>query len=163
MGFRIGQGWDRHPLAARRPCVLGGVLFPECPVGPVGHSDGDALVHALVDALLGAADLGDIGSHFPDTDSRWKGVDSLVFLREAGNLLREKGYQLGNADCTVITEQPRINSRRQEMAHAMAAALQVSADRISVKATRGEGLGPEGRGECVTALAVALILKEERK
>ena len=163
MKFRIGQGWDRHPLATGRPCVLGGVLFPESPVGPVGHSDGDALVHALVDALLGAANLGDIGSHFPDTDPRWRGAESLVFLREAGNLFRQKGYQLGNADCTVITEQPRLNPRRQEMAHAMAAALQVSADRISVKATRGEGLGPEGRGECVTALAVALIFKEERE
>jgi len=163
MDFRIGQGWDRHPLAAGRPCVLGGVSFPDCPVGPVGHSDGDALVHALVDALLGAGGMGDIGSHFPDTDPRWAGADSLDFLRAAGNLLRGKGYKLGNADCTLITEQPRIQPRRHEMVHALAAALQVPADHISVKATRGEGLGPEGRGECVTALAVALILKEEKE
>ncbi len=162
MKFRIGQGWDRHPLAEGRPCVLGGVLFADCPLGPVGHSDGDALVHALVDALLGAANMGDIGAHFPDTDPRWRGAESLVFLRAAGNLLREKGYQLGNADCTVITERPRINPRRAEMARALAEALEVPAERISVKATRGEGLGPEGRGECVTALAVALVFKEEK-
>lgn len=160
MSMRIGQGWDRHALVAGRPCRLGGVLFADCPVGPLGHSDGDAAVHALVDALLGAAGLGDIGRHFPDTDPRWKDAPSLGFLTEAGNLIAARGYVLANADLTLITEQPRIGPRSAEMAAAMAGALSVAPDILSVKATRGEGMGPEGRGECVTAMAVVLLQKK---
>jgi 2-C-methyl-D-erythritol 2,4-cyclodiphosphate synthase len=158
---RIGQGWDRHPLAEGRPCVLGGVLFAECPVGPVGHSDGDALCHAVTDAVLGAAGLGDIGKLFPDTDAAWAGADSLDLLKQAWRRVRAAGWRLGNLDCTVITEQPRLAPRTADMRAALAGALGASADRVSVKGTRGEGLGPEGRGECVTAMAVVLLEQED--
>lgn len=157
---RIGQGWDRHRLQEGRPCVLGGVVFPDCPVGPLGHSDGDAVCHAVTDAVLGAAGLGDIGRHFPDTDPAWKGADSLVLLARAWSLVREAGYTLGNVDLTVITEQPKIAPAADRMREAMAGAMGVETGRISVKATRGEGVGPEGRGECVTVQAVALLVPE---
>ena len=158
--YRIGQGWDRHPLEAGRRCILGGVEFLDSPVGPVGHSDGDAVCHAITDAILGAASLGDIGSHFPDTDSRWAGANSLELLREAVRLVQGKGFRVANVDCTVITEQPVIAPHSAAMQDALAGALQISVDRVSVKATRGEGLGPEGRGECVTVQAVALLMGE---
>jgi 2-C-methyl-D-erythritol 2,4-cyclodiphosphate synthase len=156
--FRMGQGWDRHPLAAGRRCILGGVVFPDSPVGPVGHSDGDAVCHAITDAVLGAAGLGDIGCHFPDTDSRWKDADSLELLRTAVGMVADAGLRVGNVDCTVITEKPAIAPRAAAMREALAGALQVAPEQVSVKATRGEGLGPEGRGECVTVQAVALLL-----
>jgi len=157
--YRIGQGWDRHPLAAGRKCILGGVEFQDCPVGPVGHSDGDAVCHAVTDALLGAASLGDIGRHFPDTDPRWAGANSLELLREAVRLVRGAGFRVANVDCTVITEQPAIAPQAAAMQDSLAGAVQIAPDRISVKATRGEGLGPEGRGECVTVQAVVLLLE----
>jgi len=157
--YRIGQGWDRHPLAAGRKCILGGVEFQDCPVGPVGHSDGDAVCHAVTDALLGAANLGDIGRHFPDTDPRWAGANSLELLREAVRLVRGAGFRVANVDCTVITEQPVIAPQAAAMQDSLAGAVQIAPDRISVKATRGEGLGPEGRGECVTVQAVVLLLE----
>ena len=156
--FRIGQGWDRHPLAAGRQCILGGVAFPDSPVGPVGHSDGDAVCHAVSDALLGAATLGDIGRHFPDTEPRWAGANSLELLREVAGLVEKAGFRVSNIDCTVITEQPAISPRAAAMQEALAGALQIASDRVSVKATRGEGLGPEGRGECLTVQAVALLI-----
>jgi len=155
--FRIGQGWDRHRLEAGRRCVLGGVEFPDSPVGPVGHSDGDAVCHAVTDAVLGAAGLGDIGLHFPDTDPRWKGADSLDLLARAWALVAAEGYRLGNLDLTVITEEPKIAPAADAMRAALAGALGAEPDRISVKATRGEGMGPEGRGECLTVQAVALL------
>lgn len=157
--FRIGQGWDRHPLQAGRRCVLGGVHFAGCPVGPLGHSDGDAVCHALTDAVLGAAGLGDIGRHFPDTDSRWAGADSVQLLRRAWNLVGAAGFKLGNADLVIITETPHIAPRAEEMRATLAAALDADIGQVSVKATRGEGLGPEGRGECVTVQAVVLLEK----
>lgn len=157
MSFRVGQGWDRHALVQGRPCILGGVLFEECPVGPLGHSDGDALVHALIDAILGAAAAGDIGCHFPDTDPAHASADSLDLLAQAWNLVQSKGFDMGNADCTVITERPKIAPQAKIMAEKMAFVLGVPADRISVKATRGEGMGPEGRGECVTAMVTVLL------
>ncbi|MCK9996247.1 MAG: 2-C-methyl-D-erythritol 2,4-cyclodiphosphate synthase [Candidatus Krumholzibacteria bacterium] len=159
--YRIGQGWDRHPLEAGRRCVLGGVEFQDSPVGPVGHSDGDAVCHSITDAILGAAGLGDIGRHFPDTDSRWAGANSLELLREAVRLVRGRGFRVANVDCTVITEQPVIAPRSAAMQDALAGALQTAPDRVSVKATRGEGLGPEGRGECVTVQAVALLMADQ--
>ena len=159
--YRIGQGWDRHPLAADRQCILGGIEFQGCPVGPVGHSDGDAVCHAVTDALLGAANLGDIGRHFPDTDSRWAGANSLELLREAVRLVQAAGFRVVNVDCTVITEQPVIAPQSAAMQDALAGALQIAPDRVSVKATRGEGLGPEGRGECVTVQAVALLMASQ--
>ncbi|HPF70037.1 MAG TPA: 2-C-methyl-D-erythritol 2,4-cyclodiphosphate synthase [Candidatus Krumholzibacteria bacterium] len=158
---RIGQGWDRHPLAAGRPCVLGGVHFPECPVGPVGHSDGDALCHALTDAVLGAAGLGDIGKMFPDTDPAYAGADSLDLLRRAWRRVAQAGWRLGNADCIVITEQPRLAPRTAQMQANLAQAMGARADQVSVKGTRGEGLGPEGRGECVTAMAAVVLERKD--
>jgi len=157
MKIRIGQGWDRHVLVEGRPCVLGGVLFEECSVGPLGHSDGDALTHALIDALLGAAGLGDIGGLFPDTDPRWAGADSLDLLTRVWGLVQKKSYRIENVDCTIITELPKISPRAEAMREKLAAVLEVPSDQISIKATRGEGVGPEGRGECVTALVVVLL------
>jgi len=155
--FRIGQGWDRHRLVEGRRCVLGGVAFPDCPVGPLGHSDGDAVCHALADALLGAAGLGDIGRHFPDTDPVWAGADSLDLLARVRGLVEAAGWRVGNADATVITERPLLAAAVPEMQRKLAGALGVEPDQVSVKGTRGEGLGPEGRGECVTVQAVALL------
>ncbi len=157
MTLRIGQGWDRHPLVEGRPCILGGILFKESPVGPLGHSDGDALTHALIDALLGAAGLGDIGHLFPDTDSQYAGADSVKLLAESWNLVQKKGFTLLNADCTIITEKPQIAPVAQEIKSVLGRVLGVEAERISLKATRGEGLGPEGRGECITAMATVLL------
>ncbi len=158
--FRIGSGWDRHRFAPGRKFVLGGVEFSEAEQGLLGHSDADALSHAICDAILGAAALGDIGQHFPDTDPRWKGADSLLFLREARRLVADQGYLVANVDATVICEQPRIGPRSLEMRAALAGALEISVDQVSVKATRGEGAGPEGRGECLTVQAVALLEKK---
>ncbi len=159
--MRIGIGWDRHRLVAGRPCVLGGVLFSDCPVGPLGHSDGDAVIHAVVDALLGAAALGDIGSHFPDTDPAFAGADSRDLLARAAAAVTAAGWRVGNIDVTVVTERPRLAPRIEEMRRAMAAVLDIDPGTVSVKGTRGEGLGPEGRGECVTAQAAALLLPIE--
>lgn len=156
-GFRIGQGWDRHRLVEGRRCVLGGVEFPACPVGPLGHSDGDALCHALADALLGAAGLGDIGRHFPDTDPAWAGADSLDLLRRVREICEAAGWRVGNVDATVITERPMLAPAVPDMQRKLAGALGVEPGCVSVKGTRGEGMGPEGRGECVTVQAVALL------
>lgn len=155
--MRIGHGWDRHALAAGRPCVLGGVLFEGCPVGPVGHSDGDAVCHAVTDAVLGAAGLGDIGAHFPDTDPEWAGADSVDLLGRAWALVTRGGWRLGNLDVTVVTEMPKLAPRRGDLVACLARTLDADPDRVSVKGTRGEGMGPEGRGECVTAMAVVLL------
>jgi 2-C-methyl-D-erythritol 2,4-cyclodiphosphate synthase len=157
--FRVGIGWDRHRLAPGRPCKLGGVQFTECPLGLVGHSDGDAVCHALIDAMLGAAALGDIGRHFPDTEPRWEGAEGLDLLARAVALLRNAGFRVVNADCTVIAELPVIAPRAAAMSEALSAPLNLAPAEVSVKATRGEGLGPEGRAECVTVLAVALVEK----
>lgn len=155
--MRIGFGIDRHRFVEGRPCVLGGVLFGDCPVGPLGHSDGDAVCHAAADAILGAAALGDIGRHFSDTDPRYEGADSLDLLERAAGLVREAGYAVVNIDLTVMTEFPRIAPQAGAMAANLARALGVEPGDVSIKATRGEGLGPEGRGEAVTAHAVALL------
>jgi 2-C-methyl-D-erythritol 2,4-cyclodiphosphate synthase len=158
--YRIGQGWDRHRLEPGRRCVLGGVEFPDCPVGPLGHSDGDALCHALADALLGAAGLGDLGRHFPDTDPRWRGADSLDLLARVRALVNGAGLVVENVDATVITERPLIAPAAAAMQAKLSGALGVAPGAVSVKGTRGEGLGPEGRGECVTVQAVALLRRE---
>lgn len=155
--MRIGFGIDRHRLVEGRPCVLGGVRFDDCPVGPLGHSDGDAVCHAAADAILGAAALGDIGRHFPDTDPRFEGADSLVLLEQSAGLVRAAGYALVNIDLTVMTELPRIAPQAGAMAANLARALAVAPQQVSIKATRGEGLGPEGRKEAVTVHAVAMI------
>jgi 2-C-methyl-D-erythritol 2,4-cyclodiphosphate synthase len=156
--MRIGFGLDRHRLVPGQRCVLGGVDFPECPVGPHGHSDGDAVCHAVADAILGAAGLGDIGTHFPDTDPRFAGADSMDLLRQTCAKVHAAGWQVGNVDLTVMTERPHLAETKPAMAANLAGVLAVSADAVSVKATRGEGLGPEGRGESLTVYAVALLL-----
>jgi 2-C-methyl-D-erythritol 2,4-cyclodiphosphate synthase len=153
---RVGLGVDAHALAEGVPLVLGGVRFDH-PRGLVGHSDGDVIAHALVDALLGAVNLGDIGTLFPSDDPRLEGIDSLAMLAEAYSRVRAEGYELVNAACVLIGEEPRISGRRQEMAAALAGALGVDADRISVTATTTDRLGFTGRGEGLAAEAVALL------
>jgi 2-C-methyl-D-erythritol 2,4-cyclodiphosphate synthase len=155
--MRIGTGWDRHKLVAGRKCILGGIHFSESDVGPLGHSDGDVVIHAVIDALLGAAAAGDIGTLFPDTDPQWEGVDSRELLTIALKKIADRGFSPANVDLTVIAELPRIQPRAAEMVAVLAEALGLNTDHVSIKATRGEGLGPEGRGECVTVNAVALL------
>ena len=155
--IRIGQGWDRHRLVEGRKCILGGVEFPDSPLGLLGHSDGDALCHALCDALLGAAALGDIGVHFPDRDPRWEGADSLDLLARVVEIITTAGWRIINVDSTVIAEQPRIAPRSAQMRQILAGVLGIRPEAVSVKGTRGEGLGPEGRSECITAVAIALL------
>ena len=157
--FRIGNGWDRHRFEADRKFILGGVHFPESKQGLAGHSDADALCHAITDALLGAAALGDIGQHFPDTDPKYKGANSIKLLQQAWNLVAAQGFTLANVDATVICEHPRIAPRVNEIRQSLDEALGLAIDQVSVKATRGEGVGPEGRGECLTAQAVVLLEK----
>lgn len=154
--FRVGTGFDVHRLVAGRPLVLCGVKFDH-PRGLLGHSDADAPAHALADALLGAAALGDIGRHFPDTDPRWKGTDSMALLARVAAMLREEGWAVGNADVTVIAEEPKIGPRAAEMRERLAAALGVDAGAVSVKAKTMEKLGPVGAGEAIAAQAVASI------
>jgi 2-C-methyl-D-erythritol 2,4-cyclodiphosphate synthase len=154
--LRVGIGVDAHALAEGTPLVLGGVTFPGEP-GLVGHSDGDVLSHALVDALLGAAGLGDIGELFPSGDSRWEGASSLDLLRHAAGVVREAGFEVVNADCVLVGERPRIAPRRDEMRAALAGALAVDPALVTVRATTTDGLGFTGRGEGLAAHAVALL------
>jgi 2-C-methyl-D-erythritol 2,4-cyclodiphosphate synthase len=154
--MRIGEGWDIHPLAEGRPLVLGGVAIAHSH-GLAGHSDADALCHAITDALLGAAALGDIGTHFPDSDARYRGADSLALLARAAGLVREKGYAIENVDSTVIAEQPKLAPHIAAMRERLAQALAVDAGRINVKAKTGEKMGPVGEGRAIEARAVCLL------
>ena len=154
--FRIGLGVDAHAFGDGVPLVLGGVRLDH-PRGLVGHSDGDVVAHALTDALLGAAGLGDIGGLFPSEDERFRGADSLVLLSKAYASVRAAGYALVNADCVVIGEAPRVAPHRNEMRDRLARALEVTADRVNVRATTTDGLGFTGRGEGLAAHAVALV------
>ena len=158
MSIRIGQGIDRHRLVAGRRLVLGGVEIPH-DRGLDGHSDADALVHAICDALLGAAALGDIGQHFADTDPAHADRDSMQFLAHVVQLLSEKHLRPGNVDATVMAEAPKLAPHIRAMRTRLAEALGLPLDRVSVKATRGEGMGPEGRGEAITAHAVVLVVE----
>jgi 2-C-methyl-D-erythritol 2,4-cyclodiphosphate synthase len=153
---RVGIGYDVHRLVAGRRLVLGGVRF-DSEVGLDGHSDADVALHALCDALLGAAALGDIGQHFPPRDERWRGADSLDLLRRVVELIAERGYRPGNVDLTIVAERPRIGPRVPEMRARIAEALGVGVDAVSVKATTNEHLGFVGRGEGIAALAAAII------
>lgn len=157
--MRIGHGFDVHRLVEDRDLILGGVKIPY-EKGLLGHSDADVLVHALMDALLGAAALGDIGKHFPDTDPDYAGADSLMLLRRVTLLLREKGYELENADMTLICQKPKLASHIEEMRRNIAEAASVSLDAISVKATTTEKLGFTGRGEGIAAEAVCIVDKK---
>ena len=156
--FRIGHGYDVHQLVAGRELWLGGVTIPHT-VGALGHSDADVLLHALCDALLGAVALGDIGHHFPDTDMRWKGADSKVLLTEVVRLLKEKGWAVGNVDCTLVLEAPKIKAHIPSMRAAIAPLLGVDVDAVSIKATTNETMGFVGRAEGICAHAVALVHK----
>lgn len=157
--MRIGHGYDVHKLVEGRKLILGGVDIPY-EKGLLGHSDADVLVHALMDALLGAAALGDIGKLFPDNDDRFLGADSLKLLTEVCRVLDEKGYRLGNADCTVIAQRPKLAPHIMKMRENIASAMNVDVDLISVKATTEEKLGFTGEGLGIAAHAVALIEKK---
>ena len=154
--LRVGLGVDAHALEEGVPLVLGGVAIDH-PRGLAGHSDGDVIAHALTDALLGAAGLGDIGSLFPSEDERWRDADSLVLLRDAYLQVREAGFELVNADCVLIGQEPRIALHREEMRRRLAAALGVAAELVNVRATTTDRLGFTGRGEGLAAEAVALL------
>lgn len=155
--MRIGSGYDVHRLAEGRKLIIGGVEIP-CERGLFGHSDADVLCHAITDALFGAAALGDIGQHFPDTDPRYEGADSLRLLSECAGLLREKGYRIGNIDSTLICQAPKLAAYIPAMRENIAAALGIPLSEVSVKATTEERLGFTGRGEGISAQAVALLL-----
>jgi 2-C-methyl-D-erythritol 2,4-cyclodiphosphate synthase len=159
--IRTGIGNDLHRLIPGRKLILGGVRIPFAK-GPAGHSDGDALAHAICDALLGAAALGDIGRHFPDTSPKWRGVSSLLFLRRVRKLLEDAGYAIVNVDATVVLERPRLSPHIPRLQRKLAQALGLSEGQVSVKAKTGEGVGALGRGEAVRADAVAVISRESR-
>ena len=154
--MRVGLGYDSHRLASGRRLILGGVEIP-FELGLDGHSDSDVLAHALIDALLGAAGLGDIGHHFPDTDERWRDADSIALLEQVVAMLRDRGLRVVNVDCTVIMEAPRLAPHRDAIRVRLAAALGVAEQEVNVKASTGEGMGFVGRGEGAAALAIAAI------
>ncbi len=156
MDFRIGEGWDVHALVPGRRLVIGGVEIPHG-MGLLGHSDADVLLHAITDALLGAAALGDIGSHFPDTDARFRGADSVVLLAEAARRVRGKGYAIGNIDSTVVAQAPRLAAHIPAMRERIAGALGLQVDQVNVKAKTAERLGPVGQGLAMEARAVVLL------
>ena len=154
--MRIGQGYDVHRLVEGRRLIIGGVDIPY-EKGLLGHSDADVLLHAVMDALLGAAALGDIGQHFPDSDERYKGISSIALLKEVGKILQENGYMIENIDSTVIAQRPKLLPYRPQMAENIAAALGIEKEQVSVKATTEEGLGFTGTGEGISAQAIALL------
>jgi 2-C-methyl-D-erythritol 2,4-cyclodiphosphate synthase len=154
--YRTGIGWDVHRIEAGRPLILGGVTIP-CDFGLAGHSDADVLVHAITDAILGAAALGDIGMHFPDTDPKWKGAGSLLFLKHAQSLARAMGYEVVNVDSTVILERPKLKDYRMPMRESLAAAMNLDAGCVSVKFKTAEKVGPVGEGRSAEAQAVVTL------
>jgi 2-C-methyl-D-erythritol 2,4-cyclodiphosphate synthase len=158
MQFRIGEGWDIHALVEGRTLMLGGVHIPHSK-GLLGHSDADALLHAITDALLGAAAMGDIGTLFPDTDSQFKGADSAVLLAEAARQVRDRGYEIGNVDCTVIAQAPKLAPFKPAMRARIADILGISVDQVNVKAKTAEKMGPVGDGLAMEARAVVLLFK----
>lgn len=155
-GLRIGEGWDTHALVAGRPLILGGVTIPY-PLGLAGHSDADALAHAVTDALFGAAALGDIGRHFPDTDAAHAGADSMQLLFEAASRVRAAGYEIGNIDATVVAQAPKLAPFIEAMRTRLAGALGVERGQVNVKAKTAEKMGPVGEGRSIEARAVCLL------
>lgn len=154
--MRVGMGYDVHKLVENRDLILGGVKVPHT-LGLLGHSDADVLLHAIMDALLGAAALGDIGKHFPDTDPKYKGISSILLLEHVKKLLDEKGYVIDNIDATIIAQKPKLRPYIEGMEKKIAAALEISADQVNVKATTEEGLGFSGREEGIAAQAICLL------
>ena len=159
MNIRVGMGFDVHPLETDRDLWLGGIKLDDATKGAVGHSDADVLIHALCDALLGAANLRDIGYHFSNKDPRWRGMDSKFFLQEVTRLLAEQGWKIGNVDCTLTLEAPKVNPHIDKMKAVLAPLMNVTEDDVSIKATTNEKLGYVGREEGVNAYAIALIYK----
>jgi 2-C-methyl-D-erythritol 2,4-cyclodiphosphate synthase len=155
--FRIGEGWDTHALVTGRPLILGGIAIPHTH-GLLGHSDADALAHAITDALLGAAALGDIGRHFPDTAAEFKGADSMVLLAEAQRRVRAAGWLIGNIDSTIVAQAPKLAPHIPGMVARLAEVLQLPPGRINVKAKTAEKMGPVGEGRAIEARAVCLLL-----
>ena len=158
MTVRTGLGWDNHRIVRGRPLILGGVLVP-CDFGLEGHSDADIVAHSITDAILGAAALGDIGMHFPDSDPRWKGCDSMVFLRHARQLVEAEGYSLSNVDCTVILERPKLKDFRLSIRERLARELNLPVDAVSVKFKTAERVGPVGEGLSAEAQAIVTLLR----
>ena len=158
--FRIGEGWDTHALVVGRPLILGGIQIPHS-FGLAGHSDADALAHAITDAMLGAAALGDIGRHFPDTDARFNGADSMVLLAEAQARVRAAGWVVGNIDATIVAQAPKMAPHMASMVERLAQVLKLDAGCINVKAKTAENLGPVGEGKSIEARAVCLLLRLE--
>lgn len=156
MNIRIGEGWDIHALVEGRKLILGGVEIPFSK-GLLGHSDADALLHAISDALLGAAAMGDIGTHFPDTDAQWKGANSAVLLSEIAKRIRAKGFEIGNVDSTIIAQAPKLAPYILAMRESIAHSLSVSVNQVNVKAKTAEKLGPVGEGLAMEARAVVLL------
>lgn len=154
--IRVGQSVDIHPLEDGRPLVLGGVQI-DSPKGLKGHSDADVLLHAVAESILGAMAAGDLGTHFPDTDPKYKGISSMILLQHVGALMRENGWKIGNIDATVLAEKPKLAPYISQMQENIAKTLQCNADQVSVKATRGEKLGFVGRMEGMAAMSICLL------
>ena len=154
--IRVGEGWDTHALVTGRPLILGGVNIPHS-LGLQGHSDADALLHAITDALLGAAGLGDIGRHFPDTDPAFKGADSLALLAEAARRVRAAGWEIGNVDSTIVAQAPKMAPHIPAMRERIGATLGLPAEQVNVKAKTAEKMGPVGEGRAIEARAVCLL------
>ena len=158
MNIRIGNGYDIHQLVEGRPLILGGVNIPHA-LGLLGHSDADVLTHAIMDALLGALGMGDIGHYFPPSDPKWKGADSMMLLEEIMQIIQSQGWQIGNIDSTVVAEQPKLKPHLQSMRYALAQTMGVEHNQVSIKATTNEKLDAVGREEGISAYAVVLIIK----
>lgn len=158
MSIRIGNGYDIHRLVAERPLILGGVTIPHSK-GLLGHSDADVLTHAIMDAMLGALSLGDIGRYFPPGDLQWAGADSLKLLAQVNQMILERGWQIGNLDTVIVAEKPKLKPHIAAMRSRLAAVLQLADDQVGVKATTNETLGPTGREEGIAAYAVALLVQ----
>ena len=157
MNIRIGNGYDIHRLDRGRPLILGGVEIPH-QLGLLGHSDADVLTHAIMDAMLGALSLGDIGHYFPPTDPKWKGANSLLLLEQVNGLVRSHGWQIGNIDSVIVAERPKLKPHLKTMRDRLAQTLTLNPDQIGIKATTNEKLGPVGREEGISAYAVVLLL-----
>ncbi|ACB49827.1 2-C-methyl-D-erythritol 24-cyclodiphosphate synthase [Crocosphaera subtropica ATCC 51142] len=158
MNIRIGNGYDIHRLVPDRPLILGGIKIPHS-LGLLGHSDADALTHAIMDAMLGALSLGDIGHYFPPSDHKWAGADSLLLLQQVDELIQANGWQVGNIDSVIIAEQPKMKPHLQAMQEKLAHTLQINIDQVGIKATTNEKLGPVGREEGIAVYTVVLLVK----
>ena len=158
MNIRIGNGYDIHQLAEGRPLILGGINIPHR-LGLLGHSDADVLTHSIMDALLGALSLGDIGHYFPPSDPQWKGADSMILLEQVARIISDRKWKIGNIDSTVVAEQPKLKPHLKSMRSALAKTLAIEIDQISIKATTNERLGPIGREEGICAYAVVILVK----